>query len=84
MEDRYTRNKMLLLRPARQFKHGICFKRVGLDLYDEGKHIGWVVLANRKIALYKERRAYTSTLYRRKLTDYVKQEFGFTAEIAWV
>lgn len=84
MEDRYTRNKMMQLRIKREFKDGVSFHRVGLDLYDDGKHLGRVLLGAKKIALYKERQSYTSTMYRRKLTEYVRREFGFTAtDIIW-
>lgn len=69
---------------TRAFHQGITFHSEGVDLYDDGKHLGHVHLGSKIIGLYRERRSYTSTSYQRKLIDYVHRTYGIEgACIVW-
>lgn len=69
---------------SRVFNQGIAFHCDGTELYDDGKHLGRVVIGSKTIGLYKERRPYTSTSYQRKLVEFVQRTFGIHgAHIIW-
>lgn len=67
-----------------KFRTGYQFNRRGTDLYDGEKHIGRLVMGTHQIALYNERKAYLSSVYRTRLTDYVRKEMGWAkTDIIW-
>lgn len=68
----------------RVLNHGVKFMLKGMDIYDGPKHIGRIAPATKSIALYKERKEYTSTMYRRKLITFVSNELGYKdPQITW-